>query len=75
VLPGARSPVRVNDALVRTVYPVLSLAPGVPVAVGVMTWADRFTVCVTSTVGGGERGDHLAAAVTAAFADLKAESV
>jgi UDP-N-acetylglucosamine:LPS N-acetylglucosamine transferase len=75
ILPGARSPVRVNDALIRTVYPVLSLAPGVPVAVGVMTWADRFTVCVTSTVGGGERGDHLAAAVTAAFADLQAESV
>jgi UDP-N-acetylglucosamine:LPS N-acetylglucosamine transferase len=74
VLPGARSAVRVDDAVLRTVYPVLSLAPGVPVAVGVMTWADRFTVCVTSTVDGADRGDTLAAAVTAAFADLQADS-
>jgi UDP-N-acetylglucosamine:LPS N-acetylglucosamine transferase len=72
ILPGARSPVRVNDALIRTVYPVLALAPGVPVAVGVLAWADRFSVCVTSTAGGGERGDRLASAVTTAFADLQA---
>nr|WP_067587026.1 WS/DGAT domain-containing protein [Amycolatopsis rubida] len=67
VLPGARSPVVLNGALVRTVYPVLSLAPGVPVAVGIMTWADRFTVCITVPAGHDERGDRLAAAVVEAF--------
>ncbi|MGW7533608.1 MGDG synthase family glycosyltransferase [Amycolatopsis sp. NPDC054798] len=67
VLPGARSPVVLNGALVRTVYPVLSLAPGVPVAVGIMTWADRFTVCVTVPAGQEDRGDRLAAAVAEAF--------
>ncbi|MGW4400099.1 MGDG synthase family glycosyltransferase [Amycolatopsis nivea] len=67
VLPGARSPVVLNGALVRTVYPVLSLAPGVPVAVGIMTWADRFTVCITVPAGQEERGDRLAAAVVEAF--------
>ncbi|GAA3524292.1 hypothetical protein GCM10022222_03420 [Amycolatopsis ultiminotia] len=67
VLPGARAPVVLNGARVRTVYPVLSLAPGVPVAVGLMTWADRFTVCVTVPAGHSARGDRLAAAVTEAF--------
>ncbi|WP_439098639.1 MGDG synthase family glycosyltransferase [Amycolatopsis nivea] len=67
VLPGARSPVVLNGALVRTVYPVLSLAPGVPVAVGIMTWADRFTVCITVPAGQEARGDRLAAAVVEAF--------
>ncbi|MET9266880.1 WS/DGAT domain-containing protein [Amycolatopsis sp. NPDC004079] len=70
VLPGARSPVVLNGALVRTVYPVLSLAPGVPVAVGIMTWADRFTVCITVPAGQEERGDRLAAAVVEAFGRL-----
>ncbi|MFE3781424.1 WS/DGAT domain-containing protein [Amycolatopsis sp. NPDC059090] len=70
VLPGARSPVVLNGALVRTVYPVLSLAPDVPVAVGIMTWADRFTVCVTVPAGQAERGDRLAAAVVEAFGRL-----
>lgn len=70
VLPGARSPVVLNGALVRTVYPVLSLAPGVPVAVGIMTWADRFTVCITVPAGQEARGDRLAAAVVEAFGRL-----
>ncbi|WP_020658535.1 MGDG synthase family glycosyltransferase [Amycolatopsis benzoatilytica] len=70
VLPGARSPVVLNGALVRTVYPVLSLAPGVPVAVGILTWADRFTVCVTVPSGQYGRGDRLAAAVVEAFGQL-----
>ncbi|WP_326837915.1 WS/DGAT domain-containing protein [Amycolatopsis rhabdoformis] len=73
VLPGARSPVVLNGSLVRTVYPVLSLAPGVPVAVGLMTWADRFTVCVTVPAGHAARGDRLAETVTAAFDRLQAE--
>ncbi|GAB3363539.1 UDP-N-acetylglucosamine:LPS N-acetylglucosamine transferase [Amycolatopsis echigonensis] len=70
VLPGARSPVVLNGALVRTVYPVLSLAPGVPVAVGIMTWADRFTICITVPAGQEARGDRLAAAVVEAFGRL-----
>ncbi|MGW4486720.1 wax ester/triacylglycerol synthase domain-containing protein [Amycolatopsis sp. NPDC004368] len=73
VLPGARSPVVLNGSLVRTVYPVLSLAPDVPVAVGVMTWADRFTVCVTVPAGHAARGDRLAGTVTEAFARLQSE--
>ncbi|WP_239155466.1 WS/DGAT domain-containing protein [Amycolatopsis sp. FDAARGOS 1241] len=73
VLPGARSPVVLNGSLVRTVYPVLSLAPGVPVAVGVMTWADRFTVCVTVPAGHAARGDRLAETVRTAFARLQSE--
>ncbi|MEW2506730.1 WS/DGAT domain-containing protein [Amycolatopsis sp. NPDC047767] len=74
VLPGARSPVVLNGSLVRTVYPVLSLAPDVPVAVGVMTWADRFTVCVTVPAGHAARGDRLAGTVTSAFARLQSEA-
>jgi hypothetical protein len=62
--------VSLNGSLMRTVYPVLSLAPGVPVAAGVMTWADRFTVCVTVPAAHAGRGDRLAVGVTEAFADL-----
>jgi UDP-N-acetylglucosamine:LPS N-acetylglucosamine transferase len=72
VLPGARSPVTLNGSLMTTVYPVLSLAPGAPVAVGVMTWADRFTVCVTVPAAHAARGDRLAAGITEAFGDLQA---
>lgn len=67
VLPGARSPVVLNGALLPAVYPVLSLAPGVKLSVGVMTWADLVTVCFSGDRDIARTVDALAEAVYAAF--------
>jgi UDP-N-acetylglucosamine:LPS N-acetylglucosamine transferase len=72
VLPGARSPVALNGAALPAVYPVLSLAPGVKLSVGVMTWGELVTICfsgdqdITGTV------DGLREAVYTAFKEVKA---
>jgi hypothetical protein len=67
VLPGARSPVVLNGAVLPAVYPVLSLAPGVKLSVGVMTWADLVTVCFSGDTELAGTVDGLAEAVYAAF--------
>jgi hypothetical protein len=72
VLPGARSPVILRGARMSVVYPVLALAPGVKLSVGVMTWADLLTMCFTGDVDTAGSVDALADAVYAAFKEAKA---
>ncbi|WP_163505765.1 WS/DGAT domain-containing protein [Fodinicola acaciae] len=73
IIPGPRAPVRLRGALVRGIYPVLALAPGVRLSVGMLTWSGNVGWCVTSASDIADRGDRLGAAVTAAFAELAAE--
>ncbi|HEY1574175.1 MAG TPA: WS/DGAT domain-containing protein [Pseudonocardiaceae bacterium] len=72
VLPGARSPVVLNGALLPAVYPVLSLAPGVKLSIGLMTWADLVTVCFAGDRDIGAVVDELADAVHAAVKEARA---
>jgi UDP-N-acetylglucosamine:LPS N-acetylglucosamine transferase len=67
VLPGARSPVALNGAPLPAVYPVLSLAPGVKLSVGIMTWGDLVTICFAGDRDIAGQVDGLAEAVYAAF--------
>src|SRR5205823_4436312 len=72
VLPGARSPVVLHGSTVAIVYPVLSLAPGVRLSIGVMTWADLLTVCIAGDAGRASLVDDLAEALRAAVRDVEA---
>jgi UDP-N-acetylglucosamine:LPS N-acetylglucosamine transferase len=71
VLPGARSPVFLNGARVSAVYPVLALAPGVKLSVGVMTWADLLTFCFAGDPDTAHTVDALAEATRAAFKEAR----
>ena len=70
VLPGARSPVVLHGSTVAVVYPVLSLAPGVRLSVGVMIWADLLTVCIAGDAEHAALVDDLAEALRAAVRDV-----
>jgi UDP-N-acetylglucosamine:LPS N-acetylglucosamine transferase len=72
VLPGARSPVFLNGSRVSVVYPVLALAPGVKLSIGVMTWADLLTICFAGDADISATVDALAEAVQAAFKEAGA---
>ncbi|HEY0807472.1 MAG TPA: WS/DGAT domain-containing protein, partial [Pseudonocardiaceae bacterium] len=72
VLPGARSPVILNGSRIAVVYPVLALAPGVKLSVGIMTWADLVTVCFAGDADLASRVDALAEAMQAAFKEARA---
>jgi hypothetical protein len=72
VLPGARSPVFLNGHRVSVVYPVLALAPGVRLSVGIMTWANLVTVCFAGDADLAGRVDALAEAMNAAFKEARA---
>jgi UDP-N-acetylglucosamine:LPS N-acetylglucosamine transferase len=72
VLPGARSPVFLNGSRISVVYPVLALAPGVKLSIGVMTWADLLTICFAGDADISRTVDALAEAVQAAFKEAGA---
>jgi hypothetical protein len=72
VLPGARSPVLLNGARLSAVYPVLSLAPGVKLSIGVMTWSDLVTVCFSGDQDIAGTVDGLADAMYSAFKEVRA---
>jgi len=74
VLPGARSPVFLHGSRVAVVYPVLALAPGVRLSVGVMTWAEHLTYCFTGDSATASTVDALAEATYAAFKQLRAST-
>jgi WS/DGAT/MGAT family acyltransferase len=74
MLPGARSPVILNGSCISNVYAVLALAPGVGLSVGVMTWADHVTLCLTGTPHTAATVDELAEAVLASFKEMRAAS-
>jgi UDP-N-acetylglucosamine:LPS N-acetylglucosamine transferase len=72
VLPGARSPVVLNGSLLSAVYPVLALAPGAKLSVGVMMWSDLVTVCFAGDQDIAGTVDGLAEAVHAAVKEVRA---
>jgi UDP-N-acetylglucosamine:LPS N-acetylglucosamine transferase len=74
VLPGARSPVFLHGSRVAVVYPVLALAPGVRLSVGVMTWGEHLTYCFTGDRATASTVDALAEATYAAFKQLRAQA-
>lgn len=49
MLPGEQRPVMLDGAQLPVVYPVLALAPGVGISVGMMTWRGRVTVCLSAS--------------------------
>jgi hypothetical protein len=51
VMPGVRRPTHVRGHLIEEVYPVLPLADGVGLAVGVMNWGRATTVGITVDPG------------------------
>ncbi|NMH97582.1 wax ester/triacylglycerol synthase domain-containing protein [Pseudonocardia acidicola] len=50
-MPGARRPLHVRGGLVREVYPVLPLADGVGLAVGVLNWGRTTGIGITADPG------------------------
>lgn len=74
VLPGARSPVILNGSCISNVYAVLALAPGVGLSVGIMTWANHVTLCLTGAPHTATTVDELAEAVLASFKEMRAAS-
>ena len=71
VLPGARSPVVLNGAPLPAVYPVLSLAPGVKLSIGVMTWGSLYTVCFAGDRDIARTVDQLAEAFSTALKEAR----
>jgi hypothetical protein len=61
-----------NGSRIAVVYPVLALAPGVKLSVGIMTWADLITVCFAGDADLASRVDALADAMYAAFKEARA---
>jgi WS/DGAT/MGAT family acyltransferase len=74
VLPGARARVSLHGATMTRVYPVLALAPGVGLSVGVMIWADQVLFCLTGNSNTAGTVDALAEALRAAYKTMTAES-
>ena len=72
VLPGARSPVNLNGAPVTNVYGVLSLAPGVGLSAGILTWGNHVSMCLTGAPRTATAVDDLAEAVLASFKEMRA---
>lgn len=48
MLPGEEDHVDLNGAEVTLVYPVLALAPGVGMSVGLMSWRGRISICLSA---------------------------
>ncbi|MGW5647862.1 wax ester/triacylglycerol synthase domain-containing protein [Saccharopolyspora sp. NPDC003752] len=71
VLPGQRRPAHIGPLRIAGVVPVLSLADGVGVAVGVIGWGDRFGVGITTDTGLAPRAVALAGHLRDAFSDLR----
>jgi UDP-N-acetylglucosamine:LPS N-acetylglucosamine transferase len=71
VLPAARSAVILRGSRIGPVYPVLALAPGVRLSIGVMTWGDDLTVCVSGDAGIGGTIDGLGEAIRVAFKEMR----
>ncbi|RKT87961.1 UDP-N-acetylglucosamine:LPS N-acetylglucosamine transferase [Saccharopolyspora antimicrobica] len=72
VLPGRRRPAHVGQARLAGVLPVLSLADGVGIAVGAISWADHVGFGVTTDTGLAPDAAVLTAHLRAAFDDLRA---
>jgi hypothetical protein len=70
VLPGPRRAHYVREVRVVSAFPVLSLADGVGLAVGFLTWGGMIGVGVTATTGSLPGADRFATVLREAFDDL-----
>lgn len=66
-MPGPRRPPRINGALIAGVLPVLSLADGVGIAVGAISWGERASIVITGDARLGALPEELAEKTGAAF--------
>lgn len=73
-LPGPRRPPRLRGALIAGVLPVLSLADGVGIAVGAISWGDMAGIAVTTDARLGTVAEDTAGHVRDAFDELRAPS-
>ncbi|MDA3645521.1 WS/DGAT domain-containing protein [Saccharopolyspora indica] len=71
VLPGRRRPARIGQARISGVLPVLSLADGVGIAVGAISWGDHVGFGVTTDTGLAPDAAVLTGHLRDAFADLR----
>ena len=70
-MPGPRRPPRVNGAVLAGVLPVLSLADGVGLAVGAMSWGEVAGIVVTGDARLGDLPERVAERAGAAFEALR----
>lgn len=70
VMPGRRRPVALGDAPITDVYPLLSLADGVGVAVGAINWSSRLGIGFTTDPALAPAAEELASGMREAFAEL-----
>ncbi|MFD0920402.1 wax ester/triacylglycerol synthase domain-containing protein [Saccharopolyspora rosea] len=71
VMPGRRRPTRIGGVLLPVVLPVLPLADGVGLAVGVVNWGERVGIGITADPGLAPDARALADLVRDAFTDLQ----
>jgi WS/DGAT/MGAT family acyltransferase len=71
-LAGPLRPYALAGSPIRTVAPVVGLAPGVPVGVGILRWADHVGIGVLLDDALADLGDALVAALRDAFDRLAA---
>ena len=71
VFPGIRRRHRVLGARVAEVYPLLALADGVGLAIGVMTWEQSLSIGILADAALVPDVDVLAAGFTDAFRDYQ----
>lgn len=70
-IPGPRRPQTFAGVRLTEVYPVLPMAAGVGLSVGLMRWADDFSIGITGDARLLHDVDELAAAVRDAFAEFQ----
>lgn len=71
VIPGPRRAQHFHGNQLTEVYPILPMAEGVGLAVGLMRWADAFSIGLTGDAGLLDDVDTLAEAVREAFNDYR----
>ncbi len=74
VLPGPRRPHHVLGSRVSSVFPVLPLAPGVGLAVGLLSWGDMVGIGVTADPVLFADADRFVDVLRRAFDDLAADT-
>ena len=73
MLPGESAPLALHGAELSVVYPVLALAPGVGISVGLMSWRDDITISISVTPDLAATADDLIAAIHATLDEVAPE--
>ncbi|PKW17501.1 wax ester/triacylglycerol synthase domain-containing protein [Saccharopolyspora spinosa] len=73
VMPGQRRPTHLGETLIAGVVPVLSLADGVGVAIGAVSWGERIGFGITTDTGLAPEATELAGHLRDAFDELRGD--